>query len=63
MKTVLFIIGIVAFLIGLLWIGQGLGYIHWPAGTFMTGESRWTIYGAILAVVGLIIMFFSRYSK
>lgn len=60
MRKLFMLIGIVAFLLGLLWIGQGMGYIHWPAGSYMINEQKWTMYGAILAVVGLIVMLFSR---
>ena len=35
MKTALTLIGIVALAMGLLWMGQGLGYVRWPASSFM----------------------------
>lgn len=60
MKKLFMLIGVIAFLLGLLWIGQGLGYINWPAGTQMINDQKWAMYGGVLAVVGLIIMFFSR---
>ncbi len=60
MKTLLLTIGLVALAMGLLWIGQGLGYIKWPASSFMISQMKWTYYGAGLAVVGLIIILFSR---
>lgn len=60
MQKLLLLIGIIALVVGLLWIGQGQGYIHWPAGSFMINQQKWTLYGAILAVVGFIIIYFSR---
>ncbi|MES2217119.1 MAG: hypothetical protein V4501_01775 [Pseudomonadota bacterium] len=60
MKTLLLTVGLVALAMGLLWIGQGLGYIKWPASSFMISQMKWTYYGAGLAVVGLIIILFSR---
>lgn len=60
MKTLLLIIGVVALLIGLLWIGQGTGYVHWPASSFMISQMKWAYYGAGLAVVGIILIWYSR---
>ena len=56
MKIALFILGIAALLMGLLWMGQGAGLIHWPASSFMLDERPWVARGAILAVIGLAIL-------
>ena len=47
MKTILLIIGVFALLMGLLWVGQGLGMIHWPASSFMLDQRSWATRGAI----------------
>jgi uncharacterized membrane protein len=60
MKSIMLIIGILALASGLLWIGQGLGYIKWPASSFMISQTIWSYYGAGLAVVGLVIIWWSR---
>ena len=60
MKTLLLMVGIVAVLMGLLWIGQGSGRIAWPASSFMIDQRPWVLRGAILAVVGLVLILFSR---
>jgi len=60
MKSVLLIIGIAAVLMGLLWIGQGTGLVHWPASSFMIDQRPWVGRGVILAVVGLILIVVSR---
>ena len=60
MKTLLLITGIAAILMGLLWIGQGTGYIHWPASSFMLDQRPWATRGAILAVVGAMLIILSR---
>jgi hypothetical protein len=60
MKTVLLIVGVAAVLMGLLWIGQGAGLVHWPASSFMIDQRPWVTRGAILAVVGLILIIASR---
>jgi hypothetical protein len=60
MKTAQLILGLIALLMGLLWIGQGTGYIHWPASSFMIDQRPWALRGAILAVIGLILILVSR---
>jgi len=56
MKTVLLILGVVALAVGLLWIGQGTGYVHWPSTSFMISQIQWAYYGAVLAVIGLVMI-------
>lgn len=60
MKTLLLIVGIAAALMGLLWIGQGTGLVHWPASSFMLDQRPWVLRGAILAVVGMVLIVLSR---
>lgn len=60
MKTALLIVGILALLMGLLWIGQGLGYIHWPASSFMLDQRPWATRGAVLALVGVVLIAVAR---
>ena len=60
MKTILLIAGVIAVLMGLLWIGQGLSYIHWPASSFMLDQRPWALRGAILGVVWIVLIALSR---
>ncbi|WP_277970717.1 hypothetical protein [Sphingomonas echinoides] len=60
MKTVVALVGVLATLMGLLWIGQGLGLVHWPASSFMIAQTQWAVYGAILAAIGLAAIWWSR---
>ena len=60
MKTMLLILGILAVLMGLLWIGQGTGLVHWPASSFMLDQRPWALRGAALALVGVGLLLFSR---
>jgi hypothetical protein len=60
MKTALLVVGIVAALVGLVWIGQGTGYFPYPRSSFMIDQMPWATRGAILAVVGLIAIVVSR---
>jgi hypothetical protein len=38
MKTLLLLVGIIVCAAGILFTGQGLGYINWPASSFMISE-------------------------
>ena len=60
MKTLLLIVGIAAVLMGLLWVGQGAGLVHWPASSFMLDQRPWIARGAILAAVGMVLILLSR---
>jgi hypothetical protein len=56
----LLILGVLALLIGLLWIGQGTGIVAWPRSSFMISQIQWAYYGAALAAVGLILIWRGR---
>ena len=43
------VIGVVLCLVGVVWIGQGIGLIH---GSFMTGEAVWAVIGAVALLFG-----------
>ena len=57
MKTALNILGIAAIVMGLLWIGQGLGLVPWPETSFMIDQRPWAWRGAALAGVGAVLLF------
>ena len=46
--------------LGLLWMGQGLGLVHWPADSFMIGMREWTVRGAMMAAAGLLLIILAR---
>jgi hypothetical protein len=56
----LLLVGIVLLASGLLFVGQGWGWIRWPASSFMIDETRWIYYGAGIAVAGLVLIVLSR---
>lgn len=60
LRTIVQIIAVLAILMGLLWIGQGLGLIMWPRESFMLADRRWATNGGILAAAGLIILVTAR---
>jgi hypothetical protein len=47
------VLGVLLVLVGLVWIGQGLGYVK---GSFMTGAALWAWIGAGAAVAGLVLI-------
>lgn len=60
MRTPLLIAGVLCVIVGLIWLGQGTGYFPYPASSFMVGQSNWAAYGAILGVLGLLLVAVSR---
>jgi hypothetical protein len=59
-RVLVLILGILALALGLLWVGQGTGHVHWPASSFMLDQIRWAYYGATLALCGLVAIVISR---
>jgi hypothetical protein len=60
MKIALLVAGVLAVLIGLIWVGQGTGYFPYPASSFMIDQMPWAYRGAVLAVLGLVAIMVSR---
>jgi hypothetical protein len=60
LRPLLMVAGLLAALMGGLWIGQGLGYIDWPQSSFMVDRREWADYGAALAVFGLVLILVAR---
>lgn len=52
-KTVLVGVGALLVVLGLVWGGQGMG---WIGGSVMTGVTFWAIVGPITAVVGAFLI-------
>ena len=51
------IAGVVLVLIGSVWILQGINVLP---GSFMTGQTKWAVYGAITALIGVALIVLSR---
>jgi hypothetical protein len=51
MRVVSSLIGIAMVMMGIVWILQGLN-LAFRVG-FMVGQPKWTVYGALLAIVGV----------
>ncbi|HXR27101.1 MAG TPA: hypothetical protein VN771_04505 [Candidatus Baltobacteraceae bacterium] len=43
------VVGCLLVLVGLVWIGQGVGLI---GGGFMSGNGMWAVIGLVVAVIG-----------
>jgi hypothetical protein len=54
LRYVLLIVGGLMDLVGVVWLLQGVGVLP---GSFMTGQTFWAVMGAILIVVGGLLVF------
>jgi hypothetical protein len=62
-KSLVTIIGVASILMGLLWIGQGLGFIQWPASSFMLDQRPWAVRGAVAALFGILLIVLANRSR
>jgi hypothetical protein len=53
-RIVVLVVGVIAALAGLVWIGQGSGVIK---GSFMTGSDTWLGIGLVCLSVGALLIF------
>jgi hypothetical protein len=60
LRITLLIVGVLAVLFGLVWLGQGTGYFPYPASSFMVRQTSWAYYGVCLAAFGLLLIGISR---
>lgn len=59
-RAAMLAVGILALLVGLLWIGQGTGWFPYPSTSFMIDQTPWIYLGAVLALAGLAGVYLSR---
>ncbi len=57
MRIFLTIVALLLIFVGGVWFLQGINAIP---GSFMTGQSQWTVYGGITFVVGLGLLVFAN---
>lgn len=60
LRIIMLVIGTLAVLMGLLFVGQGLGIVRWPASSFMIDVTAWAVRGCVLAVGGALMIYYSR---
>ena len=51
------VLGVLLIVVGAVWFTQGIGVLK---GSFMTGESVWTVIGILCVFVGLVLLVFRR---
>lgn len=56
-QWVLTVVGVVAIVVGLVWVGQGLNLIP---GSFMTGDPTWFVIGAVVTLTGVLLILSAR---
>jgi uncharacterized membrane protein HdeD (DUF308 family) len=57
MRIALNIAGVLCLISGCIWILQGINILP---GSFMTGQTKWAIYGALLVVAGIGLLISAR---
>jgi hypothetical protein len=57
MKIVLRIVAVLLILMGGVWFLQGISVLP---GSFMSGQTRWAIYGGIAVTAGILLLFETR---
>jgi hypothetical protein len=62
MRTLLAFIGAALLAMGLLFCGQGLGWVRWPASSFMINDITWVWYGSGMVVLGVILLAWTRWA-
>jgi uncharacterized membrane protein len=57
MRIVMIVAGVLCLLLGCVWILQGINILP---GSFMTGQTKWAIYGALLVIIGIGLLFSAK---
>ena len=60
MKTITNVLAALLIVAGLVWFLQGINLLP---GSFMTGQIRWAIYGAIAVIAGVGLFLFANRHK
>ncbi|MDB4908052.1 MAG: hypothetical protein JWO05_2836 [Gemmatimonadetes bacterium] len=53
MRITLYVVGVLCLLIGGVWFLQGVNVLP---GSFMTGQTKWALYGGITFVAGIAMV-------
>jgi hypothetical protein len=60
MRRAMAVVGVIAIILGVIWMGQGSGYFPYPASSFMIDQRPWIYYGVMMVVVGAVLFWTSR---
>lgn len=52
-RVAMIILGVLVVLVGVIWIGQGLGLIP---GSVMTGDRTWFYIGIVMVLIGVVLL-------
>ena len=53
MRIAMIVVGILCLLVGCVWILQGINVLP---GSFMSGHAKWSVYGTVVAIVGIALL-------
>lgn len=53
MRITLNVLGVLCLLVGCVWILQGINILP---GSFMTGQTKWAVYGGVLLIAGVALL-------
>ncbi|HTK51094.1 MAG TPA: hypothetical protein VL308_04345 [Gemmatimonadaceae bacterium] len=51
------VVGVLCLLVGCIWFLQGINVLP---GSFMTGQTKWAIYGGLLFIAGVVLLAVAR---
>ena len=57
MRIALNVVGVLCLLMGCVWFLQGINVLP---GSFMTGQTKWAIYGAVVAIAGALLLIWAN---
>jgi multisubunit Na+/H+ antiporter MnhG subunit len=57
MRIVMMVAGVLLLFVGCVWILQGINVLP---GSFMTGQTKWAVIGAITVIIGIVLIVLSR---
>ena len=57
MRILLNVVAALCLLVGCVWILQGINVLP---GSFMTGQMKWAIYGALLVLAAVVLLVFAN---
>lgn len=60
MSRMFVVLGVLALIVGAIWIGQGTGVFPYPATSFMVRQTPWAFYGSGLVLVGIVLLGLAR---
>lgn len=60
MRIAFAVIGLLVLLLGLHWVSEGTGFLAYPHSPMMYLKPTWTYAGIVTALIGALLIAFSR---